>query len=106
MSMDSAEWKAAQTGAADRNGSRSLLEIAIEREDWEAAALCLVLGIVEAVRKLPEGGIEEVLALLALDDEPPAHRHLKVPNYITTSPDTYQGSHRRRRGRRRRHGRG
>jgi hypothetical protein len=87
MSMDSAEWKAAQTGAADRNGSRSLLEVAIERGEWEAAAMCLVAGIIEATRSLPPESIEELLSLLALDDEPP-------------------GSHRRRRERRRRHGRG
>jgi len=81
MSLESAEWK-----AVDRNGSRSLLEIAIEREEWEAAAMCLVLGIVEATRKLPPESVEELLSLLALDDEPP-------------------GSHRRRREKRRRHGR-
>ena len=69
-----------------RNGSRSLLEIAIEREEWEAAAMCLVLGIVEATRKLPAESVEELLSLLALDDEPP-------------------GRYRRRRERRRRHGR-
>ena len=36
------------------NGSKSLLAQAIEREDWEVAALCMLLGAVEAANKLPQ----------------------------------------------------
>ena len=52
---------------------QSALRVAIEREDWEAAALCLALGVVRAARKLPPGAIEEMIGQLGLDDERP-HR--------------------------------
>lgn len=44
---------------------RSLLAAAIEREDWDAAAVVLLLGVVEAARKLPPQTLEEMIALLA-----------------------------------------
>lgn len=50
---------------------RSLLSVAIEREDWEAAALCLLLGVTRAARKLPPETLEEMIELLA---ETPPHR--------------------------------
>jgi hypothetical protein len=51
------------------NRARSLLETAIEREDWETAALCLLLGVTRAARKLPPEAIEEMIALLADEAE-------------------------------------
>jgi hypothetical protein len=50
---------------------RSVLAAAIEREDWEAAALCLLLGVARAARKLPPETLEEMIELLA---ETPPHR--------------------------------
>ena len=50
---------------------RSLLSVAIERQDWEAAALCLLLGVARAARKLPPETLEEMIALLS---EAPPHR--------------------------------
>ena len=51
--------------------SRSLLSVAIEREDWELAALCLLVGVARAARKLPPETLEEMIELLA---EAPPHR--------------------------------
>lgn len=50
---------------------RSLLSVAIERADWEAAALCLLLGVAQAARKLPPETLDEMIELLA---EAPPHR--------------------------------
>lgn len=44
---------------------RSLLSVAIEREDWEAAALCLLLGAARVARLLPPQTLEEMIELLA-----------------------------------------
>jgi hypothetical protein len=52
---------------------RSLLSVAIEREDWELAALCLLLGVARAAQKLPPETIEEMIELLA-DPLPPRKR--------------------------------
>jgi hypothetical protein len=52
-----------------------LLEVAIERREWELAALCLLNGLARAAEKLPPEAIEELLDLLAAIDEPhPAKR--------------------------------
>jgi len=40
------------------------LAAAIERDDWERAALLLLLGVSVVARSLPEGQIDDVLALL------------------------------------------
>ncbi len=42
----------------------SILRAAIEREDWETAALCLALGVVRAARKLPPETLEEMIGQL------------------------------------------
>jgi hypothetical protein len=42
-------------------GSKSLLAQAIEKEDWEVAALCLLLGAVEAANKLPRETLDALL---------------------------------------------
>jgi hypothetical protein len=61
------------------NGSKSVLAQAIEREDWEMAALCLLLGAVEAANKLPRETLDALLDELDFDLE------------------THRGSRRRRR---------
>ena len=48
---------------------RSILQAAIEREDWETAALCLALGVVRAARKLPPEALEEMIGQLSIEDE-------------------------------------
>jgi len=52
------------------NGSKSLLAQAIEREDWEVAALCLMLGVVEAAEKLPRETLDALLDELEVDLRP------------------------------------
>ena len=55
------------------NGSKSLLAQAIEREDWEVAALCMLLGAVEAANKLPRETLDALLDELEII-EPEPHR--------------------------------
>jgi len=54
------------------NGKRSLLYVAIEREDWELAALCLMWGVVEAAQKYPREALDALLDELEI--EPPHRR--------------------------------
>jgi hypothetical protein len=49
------------------NGDKSLLAVAIEREEWEVAALCLLIGAVEAANKLPRETLEALLDEVALE---------------------------------------
>jgi hypothetical protein len=56
------------------NGKKSLLEQAIEREDWEVAALCLMLGVVEAANKLPQKTLDALLDELEIDIGVKPHR--------------------------------
>jgi hypothetical protein len=59
------------------NGSKSLLARAIEREDWELAALCLLIGVVEAAEKLPRETLDALLDELEVDDMPHRARSRK-----------------------------
>jgi hypothetical protein len=43
------------------------LAVALERKQWELAALCLLLGLTEAAAKLPPEAIEGLLEVLAAD---------------------------------------
>jgi hypothetical protein len=43
----------------------SLLATAIERQDWEIAALLLFLGVTRAARKLPPDSIEQIVEALS-----------------------------------------
>jgi hypothetical protein len=43
----------------------SLLAVAIERKDWETAALLLLLGVSRAAKKLPPETLEEMLTELS-----------------------------------------
>ena len=40
------------------------LEYAIRTENWELAALCLVIGALEALKELPQDAVDEMLAEL------------------------------------------
>jgi hypothetical protein len=55
------------------NGSKSLLALAIEREEWELAALCLLFGVVKAAEKTPRETLDALLDELEFEDEHP-HR--------------------------------
>jgi hypothetical protein len=55
--------------------SRPLLDIAIEREDWELAALCLMWGVVEAARKYPQEALDALLDELELEAGRPRVKH-------------------------------
>jgi hypothetical protein len=50
-----------------------VLQTAIERREWEAAALCLLVAVAEAANRLPPEALEEMLELLAAD--PPSRPH-------------------------------
>jgi hypothetical protein len=56
---------------------RPLLEVAIQQENWEAAALCLLLGAVRAVRRIPPETLEEMIELLS---EAPRRRTARKRN--------------------------
>ncbi len=58
----------------DHSSPPSLLAIAIERREWELAALCLLYGVVKAAEALPPDAVEALLEMLAVD-EPAQRRH-------------------------------
>ena len=45
------------------------LQRAIERERWDIVWLYLMLGVAEAASKLPRDSLDELMALLAADEE-------------------------------------
>ena len=45
----------------------STLAIAIERKNWELAALCLLLGFAEVAAKLPPETLDQLLDLLDME---------------------------------------
>ena len=55
------------------NGSKSLFAMAIEREEWEVAALCLMLGVLKAAENTPRETLDALLDELEFVDEHP-HR--------------------------------
>ena len=46
------------------------LQRAIERERWDLVWLYLMLGVAEAASKLPRDSLEQLFALLAMDEGP------------------------------------
>ncbi len=42
----------------------SLLKKAVETNHWEVAALCLLLGALEAAEKLPRSGLRNLIRLV------------------------------------------
>jgi len=49
---------------------QDLLALAIQRENWEVAALCIVITAAEMVKALPPGEAGEMLEILAGELEP------------------------------------
>ncbi len=47
-----------------------LLAAAIQREHWELAALCLLVGVTRAAESLPPDAVEALLEILAEGPEP------------------------------------
>jgi hypothetical protein len=60
-------------------GRRPLLEVAIERGEWELAALCLLNGLLVAAQKLPPEGVDAPIDLLVIKEHPRA-RHCRERN--------------------------
>lgn len=54
--------------------ARNLLAVAIERQNWELAALCMVAAALEDIRSLPPDVTETMLDILAMEEERPAPR--------------------------------
>ncbi len=52
----------------------STLTLAIESHRWEAAALCLALGVTRAAARLPPETIDALLELLEKPPAPPLRR--------------------------------
>jgi hypothetical protein len=76
----------------DRVRNVKALDYAIRTENWELAALCLVLGAVEALKELPPDAVDEMLGLLDLDEmECAPQRHERVLRRAQDDPWT--GSH-------------
>ncbi len=48
----------------------SALAVAIERRDWELAALCLLVGITRAAEALPPEAIDALIEALSGEEEP------------------------------------
>ena len=44
------------------------LALAIERDDWERASLLILLAFSRTVRRMPPGTIDDLLALLSIED--------------------------------------
>lgn len=55
----------------------SRIETAIENEQWELAALYLLLGVTRTLEAMPPESADALLALLAegAESEPQTHRH-------------------------------
>jgi len=53
------------TGESGALRGRPLLAVAIERQDWELAALCLLLGAARAAAKMAPETLEALLQELA-----------------------------------------
>ena len=62
---------------SEQNGGRSLLEIAIEREEWELAAWCIVAGVMDAAASLPPEAVDELMEMLAADEAEATGRRRK-----------------------------
>jgi hypothetical protein len=57
--------------------ARNLLAVAIERQNWELAALCMVAAALEDIRSLPPDVTETMLDILAMEEQRPAPRRLR-----------------------------
>jgi hypothetical protein len=57
------------TGAEGAMTRATPLAAAIRRKEWERAALLLLIGLLEAARNAPSGTIDDVLAMLSLEED-------------------------------------
>jgi len=51
------------------------LTVALERKDWELAALCLLLGVTRAAAALPPDAIEAMVEVLSAEPQGRKRRH-------------------------------
>lgn len=65
---------AARRGTARLRGAGALA-VAIDRGDWERAALLLLAGVSAAARRVPAGTVDDVLALLSEEEPRERTRH-------------------------------
>ncbi len=59
-----------QPGITPAFSGRGALNEAIQREHWELAALCLLVGVTRAAESLPPDAVEALLEILAEGPEP------------------------------------
>jgi hypothetical protein len=52
---------------------RSLLSLAIECENWEAASVLLLYGAIEVTKRIPRETLEEMISVLEAEEARP-HR--------------------------------
>jgi hypothetical protein len=79
MEFGEAGWAVDGTVGGAKDARRSLLDLAIEREEWELAGLCLLLGMVKTLEELPRDAVEALLDELSELEVPPAtHRRRSV----------------------------
>lgn len=57
----------------DARPAPGVLALAIERRQWELAAVCLALGVTRAARALPPQALEELIEILSVEARPRAH---------------------------------
>ncbi len=50
-------------------GPGSALALAIERSDWERASLLILIAVARVARSAPPGTIDDLLALMSLEEE-------------------------------------
>jgi hypothetical protein len=51
-------------------GSRPVFDVAMEREHWDLASLCLLVGAVETLQKLPRDTVEALMDELEAEVSP------------------------------------
>jgi len=61
----------------DARPAPGVLALAIERRQWELAAVCLALGVTRAARALPPQALEELIAILSVAPTPRARKRLR-----------------------------
>jgi hypothetical protein len=57
-------WKIRKVRKRKREGEMSTLASAITRKQWDLVALCLLLGMVQTLSKLPADSIEGLIDIL------------------------------------------
>ncbi len=59
------------------------LSIAIDRRRWDVAALCLVMGYIEAMRRVPAESVTEMLDLLGGEMDETLRKEQDLPREST-----------------------